>query len=350
MTRTNPTELKRQALEHRFKLLAEQYASTCRQRDTTLNAEDRPILDLKAKDFEQQMKEVDEDLSRLERSAAGSTMDQRQRQLDDALPKIDFREAWRDFEAVYNEHVNRREGGAALLLAPDYRSMCADLFVRRLDDWLREQVGYNKVRRVTIGINDSSQLTPDLFLRRLGSSFDVTTDALSANNAAQVRAITDRLCSVLDRGHLLFIEATIYVDLFRHEGFLCWLLDVFWLSLRTSLSAAAQQRNFLKCLLLLEVHHSLPKTPPLKERYCPLRRFDPVQRPLARLPLTAWSKDDIEDWLVHHSGFTEHWSTAMLAEKVNAIYNGSFEGKPIHVVPELRDLFNQHWNQQTGGV
>jgi hypothetical protein len=339
-----------QELNNHYTLLSKQHANACRQRDTTTNAAERPQLQQMADELWAQLCEVDEQLQQLERSLPDATVRQRQQQWDDALPKIDFREAWRDFTVIYDKHVNRREGGAALLLAADYKTMCADLFVRRLYAWLQEQVGYNKVRRVPMGINDFSQLTPDLFLRRLGSGFNVTIDSADATTAAQVRAVTDKLCGVLEHGHLLFIEATIYVDLYRHESFLCWLLDVFWPSLRMSLHAAAQERTFIKCLLVLEVYPPLPKTPPLRERYCLLRRFDPVQRPLARLPLAAWSRDEIEEWLVHHSGLAGHWAAPELADTVHTLFVASRNGEPLRVISELRELFNQHWNPHTGGA
>jgi|GEM_PF-2294882 len=346
----SPAELKRQRLTQQYAQLEAQQVAVSQQLRTELNAANRPLLEERLTKIEKELDTVWGQLQHPEQASPVSDVRQRQQLLDDALPKIDFREAWRDFAAVYDEHVNRREGGAALLLAPDFRTMCADLFVRRLYDWFQGEVGYNKVRRVQMGISDFSQLTPDLFLRRLGSDFNVAMDGADANSAAQVRAVTDKLCAVLERGHLLLIEATLDVDLYRHESFLCWLLDLFWPSLRASLNAAAQDRAFIKCLLVLAVDPPLPKSLPLRERYCLLRRFDPVRHPLARVPLAPWSRDEIEDWLVHYSGLAENWSASTLVDKVHGIYVASRNGEPLRVKSELQKLFNQHWNPSTGGV
>jgi inactive STAND/Effector-associated domain 9 len=330
--------------------LEAQQVAVSQQLRTELNAANLPLLEEQLTKIEKALDTVWDQLQHPEQASPGSDVRQRQQELDDALPKIDFREAWRDFTAIYDEHVNRREGGAALLLAPDFRTMCADLFVRRLYDWLQGEVGYNKVRRVPLGISDFSQLTPDLFLRRLGSDFNVAMDGADANSAAQVRAVTDKMCAVLERGHLLLIEAMIDVDLYHHENFLHWLLDLFWPSLRASLNAAAQERTLIKCLLVLAVDPPLPKSLPLRERYCLLRKFDPVQRPLARVPLAPWRQEEIEEWLVHHSGLAEHWAAPKLAATVHAIFVASRNGEPLRVKSELQKLFYQHWNPYTGGV
>lgn len=342
MDRLSPTALKAQQLKERYRLLTEQYKNACQQRNTTLDAAQRPQLQCTADALWEQICAVDEELQQIERSSTEGNMRQRQERWDDALQKIDFKKAWHDFKELYDRQINLREGGAALLLAPDYRTMCADLFVQGLYGWLQGEIGYGKVRRVEAVIRDFSRLTPELFLGELGSSMNVAPNTIVVNGAAQVSMVTDKLFALLDTGHMLFVEVTAFIDLYSHESFLLWLLDEFWPALQTSLAAAARERTRMKCLFVFQVEPKAPRSLPLKERYCPLRSFEPAQRQFARLPLTPWGKDEIEEWLVHHSGLTDGMSTQTLDDLVHAIFIASRNGVPWRVKDELAKRFRQY--------
>jgi len=346
MTRPSPTELKKDGLTEQYKLLTQQYKNACHQLRTTINAADQPKLQFQIDDFYKRMEDVHKQLEQLERLHPDTTH-QRRQQWEDALAKIDFRKAWREFEEVYRNHVNLREGGAALLLAPDFLTMCADLFVRELYGWLQNKIGYNTVRHVPLGIIDVSPLTPALFLRRLGIGFGVSIDGTDVCDAVKVRTVTDKMCAALKRGDMLFVEVKIYADFYQNESFLGWLLDVFWPSLRASLDEATQEkRTYLKCLLVFAVDQKLPtKSFPLKERYCQLSQFDPEHRSLARVPLEKWSREEVHAWLVHHSGL----ELPNLDDTVHKIYAGSWNGEPMRVIAALQELFREHENIYHGG-
>ena len=346
MIRPNLTELRRQELETSYRLLMERWAAACHQRDTTLNAADRPLLQAQVDDLWEQIGRVDRELQELAQSPDGGDVWRQQQNWEDQLPKIDFQEAWLDFQAIYGRHINRAGGGAALILAPDFRTMCADLFVQRMVDWLTANVGYNKLRRAAAGIDDYTPLTPHLFLRRLGSNFGHAFED-GAQGAppppAQVRALTDKMCGALGQGHVLLIEVTVDVDLYAHEPFLTWLLDDFWATLVESLQRAAAQHAFAKCILFLAVGRRPPATLPLAARYCPLHANEPQQRQLAQLPLARWSEDEIKEWLANCSGLADRWDNQTLNQKAHAIYAASIDGEPLRVRYELDRLFRQRW-------
>lgn len=345
MTLPSPTELKKNELKKRYELLMQQYNSAHNQLITSTNAADQPKLQFQIDDLYKRMEDVHKQLEQLERLHPDTTH-QRQQHWEDALVEIDFHKAWREFEEVYRNHVNLREGGAALLLAPDFRTMCADLFVRELYKRLREKLPNNTVRHVPLGITDVSPLTPDLFLRRLGSGFAVSIDG--ADDAAKARTVTDKMCAALLKpGDLLFVEVKIYVNFYQHEQFLGWLLDVFWPSLRASLDKATQEeRTYLKCLLVFAVDQELPSSFPLKERYCQLSQFDPKHRSLAWVPLEKWSRDEVAVWLVHHSGL----ELPNRDDTAREIYAASRNGEPMRVIAALRELFREHGNIYYGGA
>ncbi len=339
MTLPSPTELKKNELKKHYTLLVQQYKNAFHQLITSTNAADQPKLQFQIDDLYKRMEDVHKQLEQLERLHPDTTP-QRQQHWEDALVEIDFRKAWSEFEEVYRNHVNLREGGAALLLAPDFRTMCADLFVRELYKRLREKLPNNTVRHVPLGITDVSPLTPDLFLRRLGSGFAVSIDG--ADDAAKARTVTDKMCAALLKpGDLLFVEVKIYVNFYQHEQFLGWLLDVFWPSLRASLDKATQEeRTYLKCLLVFAVDQKLPtKSFPLKERYCQLSQFDPRHRSLARVPLEKWSCEEVNAWLVHHSGL----ELPNLDDTAREIYAASRNGEPRCVKEALQEFFRSYY-------
>ena len=347
MTLPSPTELKKNELKKRYELLMQQYKNACHQLRTTNNAADRPLLQAQVDSLEEQMGEVYKEWEQLERLHPDTTR-QRQQHWEDALVEIDFRKAWSEFEEVYRNHVNLREGGAALLLAPDFRTMCADLFVRELYKRLREKLPNNTVRHVPLGIIDVSQLMPDRFLRRLGSEFGVSIDGTDVCDAVKVRTVTDKMCDALKRGDMLFVEVKIYADFYQNESFLGWLLDVFWHSLRASLDEATrrEERIYLKCLLVFAVYQELPSSFPLEKRYCQLSKFDPRHPSLARVPLEKWSRDEVAEWLVHRSGL----KLPNLDDAVHKTYADSCNGEPMQVRAGLQELFREHGNIYHGGA
>ena len=339
MTLPSPTELKKNELKKRYELLMQQYNSAHNQLITSTNAADQPKLQFQIDDLYKRMEDVHKQLEQLERLHPDTTP-QRQQHWEDALVEIDFHKAWREFEEVYRNHVNLREGGAALLLAPDFLTMRADLFVRELYGWLQNKIGYNTVRHVPLGSIDVSPLTPALFLRRLGSGFGVSIDGADASSAAQVRTVTDKMCAALKRGDMFFVEVKIYADFYQNESFLGWLLDVFWPSLRASLDKATQEeRTYLKCLLVFAVDQKLPtKSFPLKKRYCQLSKFDPRHPSLARVPLEKWSCKEVNAWLVHHSGL----ELPNLDDTAREIYAASRNGEPRCVKEALQEFFRSY--------
>jgi hypothetical protein len=76
----------------------------------------------------------------------------------------------------------------------------------------------------------------------------------------------------------------------------------------------------------------------LKKRYCQLSKFDPKHRSLARVPLEKWSRDEVEEWLVHRSGL----ELPNPNDTAREIYAASRNGEPRCVKEALQEFFRSY--------
>lgn len=332
----SPTELRKQRLDAEYAQLSAQHEAAAHQLRTTLNAADKPALQAQVDHLETQLDAKWNEIEALARGGPARTVTGWQQQWEDSLPQIDFKEAWLTFEAVYTQHIHCEMGGAAIIVAPDSETMCADLFVRRLVGWLRTKTSYEKVRHEPLDILSYNELTPDLFVSRLGGIFDAPAAA-----SAPLTRLADKMVSGLAAGSVLLVEARIFPDLFAQGIFLTWLLDHFWPALTDGVTRAARERAFVKCIVFLSIDQPLPATHATDARFCPLRDYCPPQPRLAHLPLTPWSETDIKAWLVDHSGQPAWSMQPKLDEVTRAIFGPSRNGEPMRVVKRIKDLLGQ---------
>ena len=332
----SPTELRKQRLDAEYAQLEAQYGEASYQLRTTLNAADKPALQAQVDHLEMQLDAKWNEREELARGAQAHTVAGRQQQCEDALPQIDFKDAWLTFEAVYTQHIDCETGGAAIIVAPDSETMCADLFVRRLVGWLRKKPNSETAafRHEQFEILSHNELSPVTFVSSLGSYFD----APPAAEPDAVARLADKMVGGLTAGGVLFIEARIFHDLFAQGAFMTWMLDRFWPALAVSVTRAARERAFVKCILFLSIDQPLPATHAADPRLCPLCDYRPPQPRLAHLPLTPWSEADIKAWLVDYSGKPEWTRQPKLDEMTRAIFGSSRNGQPDRVRNRIRDL------------
>jgi hypothetical protein len=343
-----PIEQKKNVLNEQLLLLTRRYQAAASQRNRTLNEADRILLDQQLDGLYAEMEQISDQLSRLEQNTGEGPAAPRHRHWEAKLPQIDFRQAWSDFQTIFQNHLEGEAGGALLLLLPDCETMCAHLLVRRIHTWLQTEIGYAKVKHLGIEILEHNQLTALQLLNRLGSHFNHALPEHEATNLAEsqlhahVASLVDKLCGSLDRDQTLLIEMTVVApEFYGEQPFLTWFLDDFWTRLTQTLAVVVrqQQRPGLKCILTLATDVALPPTPMLVERYCPAAQFGHDQGgKFVCLPLNDWSEEDIRIWLRRHSGVGDQWSEALLAEKARSIFARSRNGNPLRARTQLVEM------------
>lgn len=347
---SSPAELKRQRLKQQYAQLEAQHAAVAQQLRTDLNAANRPVLEERLTNIEQELDTVWGQLQHLEQAAPGSDIAQRQGTWKGQLWRIDFDKTWHHFESLYREHIHRESGGAALLLAPNCNAMRADLFVQRLLEWLKSRPGgYSRLDHRITGFEAHVPLTPQSFLAKLGNEFGCAPETDLRELPIYVDQLTRRMCSALGTDHVLFVEVNLVVDLYTQDAFVTWLLDEFWPALMTSLQHTAARSPFVKCIMYVGVKRRMPRTSPLRSRCCPLLKYVPTQRQFAQLQLSHWTSEEIKEWLVTCSGI--RWDARRLNEVTQTIFAASEEGMPVLVCHELNQLFlDSVGNHHHGGA
>lgn len=337
----SPTELRKQRLDAEYAQLSAQHEAAAHQLRTTLNAADKPALQAQVDRLEMQLDAKWNEIEALAHGGPARTVAGRQQQWEDSLPQIDFKDAWLAFEAVYTQHIHCETGGAAIIVAPDSETMCAELFVRRLASWLRKKPNSETAnfRHEQFEILSHNELTPGTFVSCLGSYFDAPPIA----EPDALARLADKMVGGLTAGGVLFVEARIFHDLFAQGAFMTWLLERFWPALTASVTRAARERAFVKCILFLSIDQPLPATHATDARFCPLCDYRPPQPRLAHLPLTPWSEADIKAWLVDYSGQPEWSRQPKLDEMTRAIFGSSRNGQPDRALKRIKDLLSQSW-------
>lgn len=343
MATINLTELRRTKLNERMSELTKQYEAAWGQLNSALSGVDEVKLTAQIADIEKKMQEVEADLKALDQSSGNRAA--RQRDWESALPLIDFIQPWNQFHTLFTQYVDREAGGAMMLLLPHYQIMCANLFVRRVHNWLKEHVGYEKVIYRRVELLEHNQLSDLQMLSRLGSVFSHALPkkqtALSPQQVQRhTKALVDKMCNALAPDDVLLIEVAVVPDLFSATDFLCWFLDEFWKPLLHWIPQAARDRPAIKCLMVIAAHQPFPQPAPLPERYCMASDFCEDHRErIVHVPLTRWSEDDLTQWLRRYSGMK--WTEKILHERAHALYVLGDNGLPFSVLTSIRDELTQ---------
>ncbi len=326
--------------EQELEQLVQQYEAASAQLNRTLAEADKVPIRNQIAHYEAEMTRVAGEIDALKQGHHLPDAAQRPSRTV-AYHEIDFVEPWRDLRMIFDDYVDLRDGGGALLLLPDYETFCASLLVQRLRHWLDEK-RYGALVYHPIQLLDLEPLSGAQLLRRLGSRLNCDAPVQDCEDLTPyLRQQLDTMVDSLGADQVLLLEINVVPDLYAAEGFVQWFLDSFWTPLLAALKQAAATRPYLRCITLVATDTPIPEPLPMADRYCSTSAYcaDSTAQ-FAHLPLGRWDIDDIDRWLRRHSGLFAPGDT-QTRQHAESVYARSRQGEPIRVLQSLRNLIEQ---------
>jgi hypothetical protein len=326
--------------EQELEQLVQQYEAASAQLNRTLAEADKVPIRNQIAHFEAEMTRVAGEIDALKQGRHLPAAVQRPSRTV-SYHEIDFVEPWRDLRTIFDDYVDLRDGGGALLLLPDYETLCASLLVQRLRHWLDEK-RYGALVYHPVQLLDLEPLSGAQLLRRLGSRLNCDAPVQDGEDLTPyLRRQLDTLVDSLSADQVLLLEINVVPDLYAAEVFVQWFLDAFWTPLLAALKRAAVARPYLRCITLVAADTPMPEPLPLADRYCASGDYcaDAV-RQFAHLPLGRWEIDDIDRWMRRHSGLYAP-GDPQIRMQAESVYARSRHGEPIRVWQNLRNLIEQ---------
>lgn len=332
-TRQPPTgaaslALQKADLEKEIAGLVIEYELYAERARTILDPGEKPRLDLRKNQLLKLLQEKEQQLEALERQK--QSLNRQILNFDDALPKIDFREARRIIHQVVDD-LQLNEGGAALFLLQQSRRMAGDLLLMALNDVLSSgraaPIYYEVAFSPAIGGADETT-----FLTSIGRYLGVE---LTHNLAVDITVIQTTLCGALRQHSTIVIQLTNWDALGsqnQHE-FMQWLLETFWQPLVDELEDVLEEWDS-RIIFVIVANRPLTEDCRKLPCFCTVDAFD--SRSILEIPLNNWTEQDIRLWLTNHFRLskpaTKRWARQIYEES---------EGDPTLTRKALQDYFEQ---------
>lgn len=217
------------------------------------------------------------------------------------LAQIDYTRATSAFKRV-NDHL-QLQGGAALLMLQNYKTLGGQWCVEGLRTTLRGQTAHFRSFPVAIMLGD--RLDAHTFLTRLGSHLGCPTSTGNDEIALRqmINTVLQALCDSLQSGSVYLIELFLRQTDSLCSYFLPWLIEQFWEPLVVMRWPEVLQKNPLaKIVLIIEVEPALKPVHVPAALVCRSTSFDSTR--ILELPLQKWTQQEIENWLLRFSGLT----------------------------------------------
>lgn len=320
--------LQKNDLEKEIAGLVVEYELYAEKARTTLDPGAQTKLAVGKQQLLAQIQKKEQQLEALERQK--QSLNRQILNFDEALPKIDFREARRMIHQVIDDlHLN--EGGAALFLLQQSRRMAGDLLLMALNDVLSSgraaPIYYEVAFSPALGGADETA-----FLASMGRYLGVE---LTNNLAIDIPAIQATLCGALRQHSTIVIQLTNWDALgsqSQHE-FMEWLLKTFWQPLVDGLEAVLEEWD-ARVIFVIVANRPLTEECRKLPCFCTADAFD--SRSILEIPLNNWTEQDIRLWLTHHFRLskpqTKRWAKQIYEES---------EGDPTLTRKALQDYFEQ---------
>ncbi len=220
--------------------------------------------------------------------------------------------------------------------------MGGDWCAARIRELLRHGTSEGQLREIPVTFNGQERADRRALLAGIGHHLGVkpVQDLQSFS-----QRVVQTLCDSLQNGSVVMIqcENCDYLSSYEPEIF-HWMLEDFWQLMVCKLSAVAKQYYGVKVLLLLFVDGPLQEHCLPSGHCCTLERVESdgfekekLQK-LLRIPLKPWTREDIREWIVNHSG-QQKLSRTQVDVIANKIYGSTQNGLPSLVANALLKEF-----------
>ncbi len=346
---TSETNL-REALAARQKALDAQLAALVLDQVAAIGQISRTLDDVEANRLQRKVDYLQEKIEQLngnldQKSFAEGDYNERHQKWESKLALLDSHRAFREFQRSY-DRLDQQDG-AGLYVLRNNRSMAGKLCIERIWKHICEQTG--EPRRYSVGFSAGSG-TPDHLLRSLSEYINEpyvpftearskpSTQALDRPSMPQedLEHYCDTLINTigdsLRNGYALLIELK-QCDFFCRQPHMTWFMDQFWATIQHKLQEIATRGEYsaIKIIVIMLFDGDLPHTQLPSTLCLSTGKLDPEK--IVELPLSNWTRADIEKWLRNHPGL----SNPRIAEIIDVICGHNRSITPLHAYHALLD-------------
>lgn len=309
-------------LKNRYTGLVSEYTALNEQFDTTLDAQQKIILERKINELRVEIEALDR---LIDRDKESSVLDK--------LHYIDFKNPLEKFNQLLG--FWGKQGGSSVLILEDSSAMGGDLLIKRLQEELRNQS--SKFRYLPVGFSEDNDLNELGLLRRLSSHLGVESG--SRNLDEILDAVLEKLCASICTRSVVLVEITQWHKLPSQGQVFSWICTDFYPQLVAKLSKVISEKAWRRVYVFLVI---------VSDDFFPAECMETVNvfgtceesskenagDNIFQVCLENWSKEDIEDWL-EFTGLPDD----RLDSTASRLFSRSRQGIPLFVRDSIEKEF-----------
>jgi hypothetical protein len=346
---TNESNL-RKALAARQKALDAQLAALILDQTAAIRQISRTHDDVEANRLQRKVDDLQEKIDQLhgnldQKSFVEGDYNERHQKWESRLALLDSHKAFREFQRSYD--LLEQNSGAGLYVLRNNRSMAGKLCIERIWNHICERTG--EPRRYSVGFSAGSG-TPYHLLHSLSEYVneppfphtearykpfkeELDRQRMTQEDLAQYcSTLINAMGNSLRNGHAILIELK-QCDFFCRQPHMTWFMDQFWAAIQRKLQEIASQGEYsaIKVIVIMLFDSDLPYMH-LPPALCVSDgKLNPEK--IVDLPLSNWTRTDIEKWLRNHPGLPN----PRIAEIIEVICGQNRSITPLHAYHALLD-------------
>lgn len=330
---------KKGQLEEQLAFLTKQSTLVNNQIKTELSDSNRSRLKEGLKNIWKEMEKVEAELKNVEAelnlAVPKKSFEQKNRQIKDNLPKIDFDKARR----LINKEFAKKEIESLFFLENSYTmagELCIDIIKNSLFNPRHFPIGINFLSpQDHFGILQplAKQLKVDIVVQIAKQlEFDtVSQKTIIIQNSTN--EIINKLCKSIQTGSVIFIEINNWNHLINQDEIARWFLKDFWQPLINQCKSQEKDKPGIKIICVIDSEY------PIASECKQIFKNYPKS---IELPLKNWNQEDIQNWLITYSSgllnFQFNLTGGQINEIAKQIYLKTDKGTPRMVRQQLEEL------------